>query len=180
MNVYFARPDIDNLVFHLFDRAIHPEFFTVYANNIVDKEAFSASISLCDAGHVIEFRRGDQIITEVTATDEQELPESRHCFERRLRGCRDEAFEFESGISYQASYQLEKLPSDVFHLFNEELLVDCNRAVVSHRFPGSNRMSPQPLSLIRVDAGGRSLLVHAYHTFPESFAVVKTQSLFEF
>jgi hypothetical protein len=74
---------------------------------------------------------------------------------------------------------MERLEPTVFLNFHEELSADCKRAAVSYRFPSENRLSPEPLSLLRTDTGTRSLLIHAFHTFPESSSVLKTQSLFE-
>jgi hypothetical protein len=74
---------------------------------------------------------------------------------------------------------MERLEPIVFLNFHEELSADCKRAAVHYRFPTENRLSPEPLSLLRTDSGPRSLLIHAFHTFPESCSVLKTQSLFE-
>jgi hypothetical protein len=68
----------------------------------------------------------------------------------------------------------------VFLNLHEELSIDCGRADLAYRFPPANRLAPEALSLIRTEVCPRSLLIHAFHTFPESAAVVKTQSLFEF
>jgi hypothetical protein len=164
---------------HLYDRSVHPELFTVYRQTAVSQDMYSAHIKICDAGHLVEFQHKHRPITEVIAFHKQDLPHKKRTLERRLRGCRDESFRFDCGVTYQVSYQLEKLDPDVFLNFHEELLVDCERAAVAHRFPAGTRLSPCPLSLIRADACRRSLLIHAFHTFPESCAVVKTQSLFE-
>lgn len=180
MTVSFARPDISDLVFHLYGRSVHPELFQVYSETEVGQNDFQAVLRICDAGHTVGFRREETVITEVTATREQALPQKKRLFAKRLRGNRDESFRFENGLRYHVSYQLEQLDPEVFLNFHEELLVDCSRAEVAHQFPSTNRFAPGPLSLIRTDVCTRSLLIHAYHTFPESCAVVKTQSLFEF
>lgn len=179
MSVGFARPDVSDLVFRLFGRSVHPELLATFAASEFQRTAFSGNIRICEAGHVIEFRSGGQTITEITSVRSQPLPKRKRFVEKRLRGNRDEAVEFDCGVHYQVSYQLEQLDPEVFLNFHEELLIDCNRADVAHRFPSGNRLSPEPLSLIRTDVGAKSLLVHAFHTFPENCAVVKTQSLFE-
>ncbi|MCH7687450.1 MAG: DUF2617 family protein, partial [Planctomycetes bacterium] len=170
---------ISNLVFHLYERSVHPELFRVYAEEEVWQAAYSAVISICDAGHIITVRDKKNTVTEVTTTSEQLLPQRKRLIDRRLRGSRDESYHFKSGIHYQVSYQLEQLEPDVYRNLHEEFLIDCNRVNLSHRFPAGNRFSPEPLSIIRTEIAPRSLLIHAYHTFPESCAVVKTQSLFE-
>ena len=40
-------------------------------------------------------------------------------------------------------------------------------------------MDPAPISHIRFEARARGLIIHAFHTFPEERAIVRTQSLFE-
>lgn len=179
MSVGFARPDVSNLVFHLYGRSVHPELFQVHAQSEIEQADYSVAIQICDAGHVIAFRHGAQIVSELTATRKQPLPQQKKILEKRIRGCRDESLRLEPGIAYHSSYQLEQLDSEVFLALNDELLLDCRRAEVVHRFPAGNRLAPEPLSLIKADVWPRSLLIHAFHTFPENCAIVKTQSLFE-
>ena len=179
MNVRFARPSVSNLMFCLFGRSVHPELFDVYAETILQKDQYTAVVRICEAGHTVEFRGGRNVLTEVATTVQQPLPQQRRLLEKKLRGQREESVEFNGGLRYQVSYQLEQLDPEVFLNFNEELLIDSTRAEIAHRFPTGNRLDPGPLSLIRIDACTHSLLIHAYHTFPESSAVVKTQSLFE-
>lgn len=179
MNVSFARPNVDQLVFHLYDRSVHPELFQVYAEEEMWQAAFGVTIRICEAGHTVTFRDRKNTITEVTAAREQLLPQRRRLIDKRLCGSRDESYCFRNGLHYHVSYQLEQVDPEIYRNLHEEFLIDCNRVDFSHRFPSGNRFSPEPLSIIRTDITPRSLLVHAYHTFPESCAIVKTQSLFE-
>lgn len=179
MSVKFARPSSSGLVFHVYGRSVHPELFYVFAEKELWRDAYRAVIRICDAGHIVDFRYDNTTVTEVTATRQQSLPQKKRFLDKRLRGSRDESFRFENGLQYQVSYQLEQLDPEVYINFHEELLLDCGRVAVAHRFPSANRFSPEPLSLVRADANYDSLLIHAYHTFPESYSVVKTQSLFE-
>jgi hypothetical protein len=179
MSISFARPDIANLEFQLYERSVHPELFRIHAQTRADQTDYTALVRICDAGHTVSFRYAGATVTEVTAAHGQPLPQQKRVIERRLKGCRDDCIEFPSGLRYQVSYQLEELDPDIFLNFHEELVIDCNQANVAHRFPSVSRLAPGPLSLIRFDSGPDSLLVHAFHTFPESCAVVKTQSLFE-
>lgn len=180
MSVGFARPDISQMVFRVYGRSIHPELFHVYAETRAWQNAYTACIRICEAGHAVEVRTGDRVITEITSTRMQMLPQQNRMLERRLCGQHDESIKFSGGLRYQASYQLEQLDHEVFLNFNEELLQDCRKAEISHRFPPASRLAPGPISLIRINAETDSLLIHAYHTFPDSNAIIKTQSLFEF
>jgi len=48
-----------------------------------------------------------------------------------------------------------------------------------HTFASSGRMALGALSYVHVESRNRSLLVQAFHTFPDDCAIVKSQSLFE-
>lgn len=179
MAVSFARPDVSELSFHLFDRSVHPELFDVFAESKIEQRGYSALLRICRAGHTVTFCSHEHTITEVTSATHDPLPRRKRLLKKRLRGAGDESVGLNCGVCYHVSYQLEELEPEVFLNFHEELLIDCNHAAVAHCFSTTNRLSPSPLSLIRTDAWQNSLLIHAYHTFPENCAVVKTQSLFE-
>jgi len=179
MTVGFARPNSSRLMLHVYGRSVHPELFRIFAETEICQDPYSAGLRICDAGHLINFRYNGHTVTEVTVSRDQLLPQKKRCLEKSLRGCRDESMRFEGGLCYCVSYQLERLEATVFLNFHEELLSDCKQAAVAYRFPAENRLSPEPLSLLRTDVGAQSLLVHAFHTFPDSCTVLKTQSLFE-
>jgi hypothetical protein len=179
MTVGSVRPNSSRLMLHVYGRSVHPELFRIFAETDIAQEAYTATLRICDTGHTITFRYGEHTVTELTATREQLLPQKRRLLEKSLRGGRDESVHFDGGLRYSLSYHMERLEPTVFLNFHEELLSDCKRAAVAFRFPPDNRLSPEPLSLLRTDSGSRSLLIHAFHTFPESCSVLKTQSLFE-
>jgi hypothetical protein len=141
---------------------------------------YQATLQICGAGHVISFRHGEHILSEVAGSIETPLPHHRQVISRRLRGHRNDSLEHDGGLLYHVSFQVEQLDADVYLHCHEELLLDAGRARVAHHFTPTSRLSPAPVSLIQVEERPQSLLVHAFHTFPDNRAVVKTQSLFEF
>jgi hypothetical protein len=64
-------------------------------------------------------------------------------------------------------------------MFQEELTADGERQGLLHTFDASGRMRLGALSYINVETRNRSMLVQAFHTFPDDYAIVKSQSLFE-
>jgi hypothetical protein len=179
MSVGFLRPNVSELVFHLFERSLHPELFAFQRVETIRTEKFRAHIRICDAGHVVEFHTGKLLLTEVLSGRHQLLPSRQQILERRVKAARDETLRFENGLAYHASFQLEKLNPDAFLALHEELVLDCERAPISHCFVTQNRLAPAALSFIQTDLWPHSLLVNSCHTYPEDCAVVKTQSLFE-
>jgi Protein of unknown function DUF2617 len=179
MSVGFVRPNSSRLMLLVYGRSVHPELFRIFAATDIAQDGYGATLRICDTGHSVAFRYKEHTVTELTASRDQLLPQKRRLLEKSLRGCRDESVRFDGGLRYSLSYHMERLEPTVFLNFHEELLADCKRAAVSYRFPAENRLSPEPLSLLRTESGSRSLLIHAFHTFPESCSVLKTQSLFE-
>lgn len=179
MNVKFARPNVTDLMFQVLERSVHPELLTVFAQRSFSGPAYRADVRICQAGHAVSLRRDGRTITEVAAPRDQLLPRQGRSFAQRLSGSRHRSVRFPGGLQYEASFHVERLEPDLFLNFHRELQVDAGRVELAHAFPAGTRFSPEPLSLIRADAQPDSLLIHAYHTFPEECAVVKSQSLFE-
>ena len=59
------------------------------------------------------------------------------------------------------------------------MTLDASRGRLFHRFAPLNRMAPAPISHIHFESRTRGLSVHAFHSFPDERAIVRTQSLFE-
>ena len=179
MPVHLERPDVGTLVFRLFGRSVHPELVQVCARNFIRHAKWEGELAICHAGHMITFHHRTGMLCEVATCAETPLPSGGQVISRKLKGCRNESVEHDAGILYHVSYQVEHLAADVFANLHEELLADAARAYVSHQFPSGSRIGTSAISLMQTEVRSNSLLVHAFHTFPENCAVVKTQSLFE-
>jgi hypothetical protein len=115
----------------------------------------------------------------VAASAHNPLPQKRQLLAHRLRGERNDRVECRGGVTYQTSFQLEPVAPEIFWTFQQELANDGQRRGLLHVFNASGRMSLGAISYINVETRSRSMLVQAFHTFPDDFAIVKSQSLFE-
>jgi hypothetical protein len=77
------------------------------------------------------------------------------------------------------SFQLEPVQPEVFWTYQHELTNEGVRQGMLHRFDSSGRMALGALSYVNVETRNRCLLVQAFHTFPDDYAIVKSQSLFQ-
>ena len=173
-----ARPKVAELVFQLYARSLHPELFQVYCSRAVQRGNYEAKIDITSAGHVVRWRCGSVTLTEVATSALHPLPERRRLLSARLRGQRHERIECRDGIRYEARFQLEPVPPETFWTFQHELARDGERQGMLHRFDSSGRMALGALSYINVVTRDRTLLVRAFHTFPDDCAIVKSESLF--
>ena len=178
MSAPAVRCDASELVAHLFDRSVHPELLSVRAARSEACGSYEARLMLCDSGHAVAVCEGGRTVTEVLAPKSLDLPEHGRLFNRAVRGGRSAAKTFPGGLRYEAHYQIETLPADVFAQQTEELKVDAAGAGLVCRVNSGHRLGGESLSLLRFEARPDGLQVHAFHTFAEALAVVRTQSLF--
>ena len=97
----------------------------------------------------------------------------------KLRGQRSDRVECRGGVTYQMNFQLETVEPEIFWAFQQELTRDSNSRGLLYSFNGRGRMALGALSFIGIESRNRSLSVQSFHTFPDDYAIVKSQSLFE-
>jgi len=177
--VISVRPKVAELVFQLYGRPLHPELFQVCQTQCVQRGEYEAKVEITSAGHVITWRHAGLTLTEVATSAHHPLPERRRLMSYKLKGQRSDRVECRGNITYQMSFQLEPVEPEVFWTFQQELAHDGQRQGMLHRFDSSGRMALGAISYINFEARNRSLLVQAFHTFPDDYAIVKSQSLFQ-
>jgi hypothetical protein len=177
--VLTTRPKVAELVFRLYGRPLHPELFQVYHSRRVKRGDYEAKIDITGAGHVVTWRYAGLTLTEVATSAHHPLPQRRRLLSYRLKGQRDDRIECRGGVVYQVSFQLEPVEPEIFWTFQEELARDGQQEGMLYRFDSSGRMAVGALSYISVQTRNRRLLVQAFHTFPDDYAIVKSQSIFQ-
>ncbi len=174
-----VRPKVAELAFQLYGRSLHPELFEVHGTRLIERGGYTAKIDITSAGHIVTWRYGGLTLTEVAASACHPLPQKRRLLSYKLKGERHDRVECRGGVIYQMSFQLEPVSPEVFWTFQEELAHDGEKRGLLHVFDASGRMALGALSYINVETRNRSFLVQAFHTFPDDFAIVKSQSLFQ-
>jgi hypothetical protein len=179
MAVQFARPDVADLVLRIYPRVLHPEFFDCHALSVFRAGSTNLYLRLCSAGHMLCLRHDKHVLTEAIAEKGRTLPRQHCVLDQKVRGCRTRSVQLPRGLRYDLSCQLETLEPDLYLHLHDELIGDCAKADLAHEFPSGSRFSPAAVSLIKLDVTASSVMVHAFHTFPDHCAIVKTQSLIE-
>src|SRR5438876_11099264 len=112
MGVQLLRPAVSELVFQLFGRPLHPEFFDILAVRKLQREDYDLTIRITRTGHVITWENRDVYLTEVTAAADQPLPQRRCLLSYRVRGEHSHSLPCAHGINYQMSFQVDVLPPE--------------------------------------------------------------------
>jgi hypothetical protein len=179
VTVLSVRPKIAELVFQLYGRVLHPELFQVFKTQEVERGDYSAKVQITSAGHVVTWRYQGITLSEVATSAQHPLPQRRRLLSYPLKGDQSDEVEIRGGVSYQTTFQLEQVPTDVFWTFQQELTADGQKKGMLSTFNSSGRMAMGALSYIHVETRARSMLLQAFHTFPDDQAIVKSQSLFK-
>ncbi|MBX7074111.1 MAG: DUF2617 family protein [Pirellulales bacterium] len=174
-----VRPKVAELVFQLYGRALHPELFQIHETRTVSRGNYEAKIDITSAGHVVTWRYHGLTLTEVAASAQHPLPQRRRLLSARPKGTHNDRIDCRSGAVYQVSFQLEQVDPEVFWAFQQELSFDGERKGMLHHFSSSGRIALGAVSYVNIETRARCMLVQAFHTFPDDYAIVKSQSLFE-
>lgn len=179
MSSPLLRPPVQNLIFQLYGRPLHPELFEIAAECRIRHKGDTIIVRITSTGHVITWENEDVILTEVTADEQQPLPSKRLLLSDRLRNEQCRSMPCADGAHYQTSFQVETLEAEIFLHVHQELLSDGRRKGLLHRFPRETPFSLAPLGLVNVEASTHCLFLTCFHTFPEEHTIIKTQSLIE-
>jgi len=179
MRVPLCRPRVSNLVFQLYGRPLHPELFEILAERKIPREDYELTVRITRTGHVISWENANVYLTEVAAASEQLLPERRRLLHYRLRGEHQAKLACANGISYQTSFQVETLAPEIFFHIHDEILADGEKRGLLHNFQPDHRLALAPLGYITAEARPGCLVLCTFHTFPDEYTVVKSQSLIE-
>ncbi len=179
MGVGHGRSRFADLSFHVFDRPVHPDWFSVRQHRRLTSQGWEADLRVIEGGHTVVFRSGTVWLTEVLSGPQTELPGAGRLFQSRVRHERTATLQPGAAVEYQTSFEVERVDPEVFAHLSDEMTLDAAPGRMFHRFAPENRLAPAPIVHIRFEARTRGLTVHAFHTYPEERAIVRTQSLFE-
>ena len=174
-----VRPKVAELAFKVYGRALHPELFEVLQTRHVERNGFQAKVDITSAGHVVTWRYEGQTLAEVATTANHPLPEKRRLMSHRLAGEQSDMIACRGGTTYSVNFVLEPADPEMFWAFQQQLINNDQRQGMLHMFDASGRVPMGAMSYIHMETRSKSLLIQAFHTFPDDCAIVKTQSKFE-
>jgi Protein of unknown function DUF2617 len=179
MGVGFGRSSVTDLAFQVFNRSLHPEWFTTREFRRVEHKRWAADVRIVEGGHTAVFSSGPVRLTEVLCGPETVLPEPGRLFHSHLRRERSTILRPDGTIEYQSCLEVERVDIEIFRHLCEEIALNASGNLLFHRFPASNRLAPPPISHIQISARAGDLSIQSFHSFPDECAIVRTQSLFE-
>jgi hypothetical protein len=179
MGVGFGRSKVADLVFQVFNRSLHPEWFATRQFRRFENKRWTADVRIVDGGHTAAFSSGSVRLTEVLCGPDTNLPEFGRLFYSHVRRERSTILRPDAMIEYQTCLEVERVDAEIFRHLCDEMTLDPTGNLLIHCFPASNRLAPPPISHIQISARANDVAIQSFHSFPEECAIVRTQSLFE-
>lgn len=174
-----TKQRVDELVFSLYQRPIHPELFQIFRVRRLEQRRYNAEIWVAGLAHVVTIQAGTQVLAEVITEDNELLPKNGVATSFRFRGERDHVQSFGNGLRYILSTQVEKLSSQIYPATHRDYVHYARNRGLFVSFDDMAVDGLSPFSFVDFDARDHELHIHAFHAFPEENTLLKTQSIFE-
>lgn len=131
--------------------------------------------------HAVTVQSAGRCLTEATTEDVEALPQNGLVTSFQFRGERDLAEEFDDGLHYILSSQVERMNQNLFHASHRDLLrYASSRGLLVTFDEWTEQEDLVPFTFIDHEARDRELHVQAFHVFPADYTILKTQSIVEF
>ncbi|MEM7560673.1 MAG: DUF2617 family protein [Planctomycetota bacterium] len=175
MDVSTVRPKVAQLRFQLLQRSVHPELFQIFKTQRIEREQYSARIDITNDGHVVQWTFGKTTVSEIASSNLQSVPQGRHLLSEPLRKSGLKVVEL-PGAEYEYSFELQRVKPEMFWMIQKQLKETSETHELIHVFNASGRVDIGGLSFLNLETRSASLQIQAIHTFPDDFALVKTES----
>ena len=171
---------VADLKFALYRRPVHPELFCIHQSRHLERAAYQADVWVMGLSHVLTVQSAGRSVTEVVTDDIEVLPHNGLVTSFQFRGERDHLEEFDDGMKYILSTQVERMTQNLFHAAHRDLLNYGSARgllVKFHEWKDTDDLAP--FTFIDFEARDRELHLQAFHAFPADYTMVKTQSIVE-
>jgi hypothetical protein len=170
---------IDDLQFYLYQRPLHPELFRINQVKRVEQRRYTAEIWIVGLSHVVTIQHGNECLTELITDETEVLPKIGLATSFPFRGERDHTQSFGDDLRYILSCQVERMTPNLFPSSHRDLMKYAQKRGLFMSFDDWEVGGIAPFTFIDYEAREHEFHVHAFHAFPDSTTLLKTQSIFE-
>lgn len=174
-----TKQRVEELLFCLYNKAIHPELFDIRKVKRLNLSRYQAELWVCGLSHVVTVRAGNDIVTELITEENGLLPRTGLASSFRFRGERDHAHSFTDDFKYILSTQVERMTPQLYPATHRDYVHYAQNRGIYVQFDEWEVGGLAPFSFLDFDARDHELHIHAFHAFPDEMTLLKTQSIFE-
>ncbi|HUW58946.1 MAG TPA: DUF2617 family protein [Planctomycetota bacterium] len=177
MAVEYTSRKAHEQTFTLYGRSLHPELFNIYVEREIFRDFYTAHFWIIGSSHVVTFRAGRRVLTEVVADADRELPVQHKIGGFSFTHNPQKSFRYDDGVAYDARFDYRRYDREGFR----KKLRDIKHAVVAngvyHVFDGDTELPT--VTAVGFLPQARSLNVRTFHTFPAELFILETHSRWE-
>ena len=173
--------------FHLFAKPVHPELLTVCGSRFIERDQYRLWMNITTDGHLLTFQHRDLLFCEVAAAASHPLPSEQRVISHLIEGTVVNGPQVLSGpvdsdaapsVGYQSTVSLETVDPKIFVTIQRQLDKRVETDGLVHRFESNGRLNFGAISYMHARSFINHIRVRAFHTFPETGAVLKTDTVF--
>lgn len=174
-----VRPKVTAMNFHLFAQPVHPELVEVCDSRPVERENYRLQLNITTDGHLITFQHHDLVFCEVAAAASHELPQHHKLISHVASGSVSNGPSlYQEIIGYRSNVSMDSVDPKIFVTIQQQLDKRVETDGLVHRFESNGRLSFGAISYMHAQSFIHHVRVRAFHTFPETCAVLKTDTVF--
>ena len=177
--------------FHLFAKPVHPELLTVCGSRFIERDQYRLWMNITTDGHLLTFQHRDLLFCEVAAAASHPLPSEQKVISHLIEGTVVNGPQVLSGpvesaagssaapsVEYQSTVSIETVDPKIFVTIQRQLDKRVETDGLVHRFESNGRLNFGAISYMHARSFINHIRVRAFHTFPETGAVLKTDTVF--
>ena len=177
MSTRYVGRKLHEVGFHLYDKVLHPEFFTVWKEKRFVTESCRVTIWLVEGGHVLSVVAEEHTVTEVFAALDWALPDRGQLAAFSLVDCTGRSHRREAeDIYYETRVRVRRLGREEFLRKELDILARKTSARLFSTFSEVPKGPSLPFSLVDYVPGPNTVVVKAVHSYPEELTFVETFS----
>ncbi len=173
-----VRPKISELAFRVFGRSLHPELFETYLTRTIVREQYRLKIDITSSGHLLTWQRDGIVFSEVACSSLQPLPSGHLLYGGAVGSPNQEKICYQKSLDYSCDFQLESARPQTFSMIQNELLKSFPCEGMLFQFQSSGRIEMGAISYVNIQSRQNTVHVRAFHTFPDAYVVMKSESIF--
>ena len=187
-----TRDKTTPLQYCLYERAVHPELFTIRREIKLRRKGFDATIWLIGGGHVVSFFPRDPfsqsapsapsappVLTEVLTASDAPLPARRRVIQMPFRGEKAHEQHAFGKTRYLMNFQAERMSTRVYRRTQAEFALQGGPERIFLPTPDLDEQGLTAYTYLSYETQEDSLHLLAFHAIPQTRTLAKTQSIFE-
>ena len=173
-----VRPKVSELAFRVFGRSLHPELFDTFLSRTIVREQYRLKIDITSSGHLLTWHRNGLVFSEVACSSHQPLPSGHQLYGDLVGQPCEKQIAFQDSMEYSCKFQLDPATPSTFSMIQNELLKSIPCEGMLFQFQSSGRIEMGAISYINIQSRRNTIHIRAFHTFPDAYVVMKSESVF--